>query len=209
MYDCFSSAQMVDEKFEGHCWNNVVIAYTMCNEHDTSWRWSLEKKKVPTAVAPPTSSTLSASYSIAWLVLILPDDGDLPADQEQLQQTIQTKFPRCNVKVPVIALGGLTIEGEQSKEGGTPRRSARLGGHVAESDFDALWLWEMLQAATPLDTQGLQPFDGPLWEQYEVVVNKLDEAQAQMDAARSCMPVTKKLLLPVFILVSYCSTVEQ
>ena len=207
MYDCFSSAQMVDEKFEGHCWNNVVIAYTMCNEHDTSWRWSLEKKKVPTAVAPPTSSTLSASYSIAWLVLIIPDDGDLPADQEQ--QTIQTKFPRCNVKVPVIALGGLTIEGEQSKEGGTPRRSARLGGHVAESDFDALWLWEMLQAATPLDTQGLQPFDGPLWEQYEVVVNKLDEAQAQMDAARSCMPVTKKLLRPVFILVSYCSTVEQ
>ena len=114
---------------------------------------------------------------------------------------IRTSFPHCEVDVPVIALGGVTVEGAQSKEGGTPRRSPRgLERHGAKSDFDVLW--EILQTVTPLDTQRLQPFDGAAWEQYEAVINERDEVRAQMNAARNCVPVTISLLVPVVFLVA-------
>ena len=53
--------KMLDEKTEGQCWNNIVVAYTMCNEHETSWRRQLAKKKVR-----PAGTSRGRSGGNAW-----------------------------------------------------------------------------------------------------------------------------------------------
>eukprot|EP01050_Picozoa_sp_SAG11_P008644 SAG11_NODE_772_length_7254_cov_1.857582_2_plen_139_part_00 len=85
----------------------------------------------------------------------------------------------CDLDIPVIALGGGTLEGWEPAE------------DAGKTDFDVLW--ETLQSAEPLSTEHLQPFDGAAWRQFEAVIQARDEAMARAAAATAYMSVAVKL----------------
>ena len=73
----YTVLKMIGEKFakaEASCWKHVVVAYSKCNAHETSWRSGLAKKK------------------------------------KDLQAEIRSKVEMCDHDVPVIALGGGSID---------------------------------------------------------------------------------------------------
>jgi len=137
--------KMVDEKFSkaGHSvWEHVVIGYSKCNAHETSWRSGLEGKRAA------------------------------------LQKSIRDKVPGCSVDVPVVPLGGGEIE--------PPPPS--------QDEADGLErLWQFVEAAPPLDTSKLQPFEGAdvKWQK---MIDAKDEAEAIAKAAIIYTIVLAKLI---------------
>ena len=138
--------KMVEEKFQKastSVWEHVVIGYSKCNGHETSWRSGLEGKK------------------------------------KSLQASIKEKMSSCAVDLPVIALGGGEID--------PPPPS--------HDEADGLEkLWEFLDAAPPLDTSQLQPFEGAdvKWQK---LIDSRDEAEAKAKAALIYLAVLFKLFL--------------
>ena len=138
--------KMVEEKFQkasSSVWEHVVIGYSKCNGHETSWRSGLEGKK------------------------------------KSLQASIKEKMSSCAVDLPVIALGGGEID--------PPPPS--------HDEADGLEkLWEFLDAAPPLDTSQLQPFEGAdvKWQK---LIDSRDEAEAKAKAALIYLAVLFKLFL--------------
>merc|ERR1719424_297935 len=140
---------MIGEKFaksEVSCWKHVVVGYSKCNAHETSWRSGLAKKK------------------------------------KDLQAEIRNKVEMCDHDVPVIALGGGSID-----------PAPPVATEVDSSDgFEALW--RFVEAAEPLDTSTLQPFEGAdvKWQK---IIDAKDEAELRAKAAMIWVAVMFKLTL--------------
>ena len=137
---------MVSEKFakaETSVWKNVVVAYSKCNAHETSWRSELASKKA------------------------------------KMQSTIREKLASCEIDVPVLALGGGTID---------PKPPS------AEMTDDFEELWEFVCAAQPLDTTRIQPFEGAdvKWQK---IIDAKESAEAQAKAALIYFVVMLKVAL--------------
>jgi len=161
--------KMVGEKFakaETSVWKNVVIAYSKCNEHETSWRAGIAKKKAA------------------------------------LAERIKEAIPQCDVTLPVVSLGGGELD--------PPAPSAPSATKGYEE------LWDFLQAAPPLDTSKLQPFEGSdvKWQK---MIDEKNEAEARALAAMTHMRVIgvllvlagflfwRALILPNFPMGTMCS----
>ena len=134
---------MVSEKFakaETSVWKNVVVAYSKCNAHETSWRSELASKKA------------------------------------KMQATIREKLASCDIDVPVLALGGGTID---------PKPPS------AEMTDDFEELWEFVCAAQPLDTTRIQPFEGAdvKWQK---IIDAKESAEAQARHTRHMLPRRRK-----------------
>jgi len=144
----YTILKMVDEKFakSGHSvWEHVVVGYSKCNSHETSWRSGLKNKC------------------------------------KAMQKAIRDTIPNCTVDVPVLALGGASIE--------PPPPS-----HMSKADaggFDELW--QFIEAAPPLDCAHLQPFEGADVKWQHLIAEK-DEAEARAKASMIYMAVVMKLV---------------
>ena len=82
-----------------------------------------------------------------------------------LQAEIRKKVEMCDEDVPVIALGGGSID-----------PAPPVATEVDSSDgFEALW--RFVEAAEPLDTSSLQPFEGAdiKWQK---IIDAKDEVQS-------------------------------
>jgi len=149
----YTVLKMIGEKFakaEASCWKHVVVAYSKCNAHETSWRSGLAKKK------------------------------------KDLQAEIRSKVEMCDHDVPVIALGGGSID-----------PAPPVATEVDSSDgFEALW--RFVQEAAPLDTSTLQPFEGAdvKWQK---IIDAKDEVRPEGAAyyLPSCSPLLRPLTPPV------------
>jgi len=145
----YTVLKMIGEKFaksEVSCWKHVVVGYSKCNAHETSWRSGLAKKK------------------------------------KDLQAEIRNKVEMCDHDVPVIALGGGSID-----------PAPPVATEVDSSDgFEALW--RFVEAAEPLDTSTLQPFEGAdvKWQK---IIDAKDEAELRAKAAMIWVAVMFKLTL--------------
>jgi len=142
---------MIGEKFEkagegSSCWRHVIVGYSKCNEHETSWRSGLAGKKAA------------------------------------LQAEIRKKVESCDVDVPVIALGGGTIE---------PAPPVATEPDTSDG-YEALW--RFVEEAPTLDTSKLQPFEGPdvKWQK---IIDAKDEAEFRAKAAMIWVAVMFKLCL--------------
>jgi GTPase SAR1 family protein len=147
----YTILKMVSEKFakaETSVWKNVVVAYSKCNAHETSWRSELASKKA------------------------------------KMQATIREKLASCDIDVPVLALGGGTID---------PKPPS------AEMTDDFEQLWEFVCAAQPLDTTRIQPFEGAdvKWQK---IIDAKESAEAQAKAALIYFVVMLKVALLVISL---------
>lgn len=133
----YTILKMVGEKFakaEKSVWNNVVICYSKCNAHETSWRSGLAKKKLA------------------------------------MQAEIRNKVETCDVDVPVLALGGGSID-----------PAPPMASEVDAADgLEALW--KFLDSAEPVDTSTLQPFEGAD-AKWQKIVDQKDEAELRAKAA--------------------------
>ena len=133
----YTILKMIGEKFakaEKSVWKHVVVCYSKCNAHETSWRSGLAKKK------------------------------------KDLQAEIRNKIETCDVDVPVLALGGGSIE-----------PAPPVATEVDASDgLEALW--KFVESAEPLDTSSLQPFEGAdvKWQK---IIDQKDEAELRAKAA--------------------------
>ena len=80
-----------------------------------------------------------------------------------MQATIREKLASCDIDVPVLALGGGTID---------PKPPS------AEMTDDFEELWEFVCAAQPLDTTRIQPFEGAdvKWQK---IIDAKESAEAQ------------------------------
>jgi len=96
-----------------------------------------------------------------------------------MQAAIRQKIPSCEVDVPVIALGGASIE-------------PPLPSHTSDDAGGFESLWQILTAAPPLDTTNLQPFEGAdvKWQK---IVNAKDQAEARAKAALIYIAVLLKI----------------
>ena len=96
-----------------------------------------------------------------------------------MQATIREKLASCDIDVPVLALGGGTID---------PKPPS------AEMTDDFEELWEFVCAAQPLDTTRIQPFEGAdvKWQK---LIDSRDEAEAKAKAALIYLAVLFKLFL--------------
>lgn len=154
--------KMIDQKFakcNQSVWKNTVIAYSKCNEHETSWRSRLDTKK------------------------------------RELRTCIQENLPSCTVDIPVIALGGLTVQHRPAGEEGrsrsrSPRRS--VGGSASPGSFEELW--RFIETTTPLETRNLQPYEGDAVK-WQRIIDARDDAEARAKAASIYLVVVTKLAI--------------
>eukprot|EP00908_Phaeocystis_cordata_P011564 Transcript_22476.p1 GENE.Transcript_22476~~Transcript_22476.p1 ORF type:complete len:480 (+),score=262.31 Transcript_22476:80-1441(+) len=145
----YTILKMVGEKFlksEVSCWRHVIVGYSKCNAHETSWRSGLAAKK------------------------------------KALQAEIRKKVETCDVDVPVIALGGGTIE---------PAPPVATEADASDG-YEALW--RFVEEAPLLDTSKLQPFEGAdvKWQK---IIDAKDEAELRAKAAMIWVAVMFKLCL--------------
>ena len=98
-----------------------------------------------------------------------------------MQATIREKLASCDIDVPVLALGGGTID---------PKPPS------AEMTDDFEELWEFVCAAQPLDTTRIQPFEGAdvKWQK---IIDAKESAEAQAKAALIYFVVMLKVALLV------------
>ena len=89
-----------------------------------------------------------------------------------MQATIREKLASCDIDVPVLALGGGTID---------PKPPS------AEMTDDFEELWEFVCAAQPLDTTRIQPFEGAdvKWQK---IIDAKESAEAQARHTRHVLP---------------------
>jgi len=145
----YTILKMIGEKFakaEKSVWNHVVICYSKCNAHETSWRSGLAKKK------------------------------------KDLQAEIRNKVATCDVDVPVLALGGGSIE------------PAPPVATEADASDGLEALWKFVENAEPLDTSTLQPFEGAdvKWQK---IIDQKDEAELRAKAALIWLAVLFKFVM--------------
>ena len=105
--------------------------------------------------------------------------ADIESKKSELQREIKAQIPGCDVEVPVLALGGGLKRGDYI---------TRL---EEESEFGLLW--GEIDAAVPIATRHLRPFEGAHWQQYEKVVEQHDEAVFRAEAAGVYITVLLKL----------------
>lgn len=101
----------------------------------------------------------------------------LETKKTNLRQTIKEKISTCNAALPILCLGGGEIE--------PPPPNADEADGLEK-------LWDFIQAADPLDTSELQPFEGAdvKWQK---MIDAKDQAEAQAKAAIIYVAVLLKL----------------
>lgn len=129
---------------------------------------------------------------------------NLQDKMDELRREIRAEVPGCEVDVPVITVGGGSMRGAEE----APERG------LAE-------LWAFLEAADPIDTTTLKPFEGAQWCKYEALVKERDVGVARADAALVYVSVVLKLacviafllwrslLLPAWLSVLFLNLTES
>jgi len=163
----YKMLQMLEQKFakaNHSIWENTVMAFCKCNEYERGWKNQLERKK------------------------------------RELQERIKrTTDLHCPKDVPVICLGGGVESVPSRNHGGdrqrsrSPRRS-HSGGSLREKDIGPGFedLWTLLEAASPIDTSNLQPFEGDDVK-WKAIIDERDLAVAREKASRVYTFVCLKL----------------
>jgi len=160
-------------------WNNVVFAYSKCNEGEFSWRGGLEEKKV--ALQQKVRREIPGC-NVDVPVLFL---GGLRLERDSAQPSSSSGRNRSRSRSPRRRLphtAGTSAEGAGSVDAG-PNRDG-------PSDFDELW--RRISEAQPLSTANLQPFEGAD-VRFQRLINERDALAAQVRAARIYLSVVLKL----------------
>jgi len=162
--------RLVDEKFRAGgrpVWDHVAVAFTRCNEVDSTWRRDLAKKRMEMQQGIRDETSCTVDVPVFFL-------GGLQPERHPAR-------PRAGPS-----------EGRSRSRSRSPLRGRDPGANssVTISEFDKLW--QLISQATPLDTSDLQPFHGAD-VQWERMLRRQDELEAEAKAARIYLGVVARL----------------
>jgi len=171
----YTILQMIDEKFaktEQSVWENVVVAYSKCNAHETTWRNNLNGKKRQLQ-EEIRNKVPNCTVDVPIIAL---GGGQFRAEEENGRSRGQSR----------------------SRSRSPHRRLHEAPAITAATDgFEAFW--DIIEKARPLDTSRLQPFEGPD-KKWEKIIEARDAAEARAKAAVIYVSVVTKLALLLGVL---------